>query len=122
MGLPLANQLFMQLAERYHAAIAGGGLAGLACSIILAKAGHQVVLFEKEAYPFHKVCGEYVSMESWPFLQQLGLQLKSLNLPRINNLELSAPNGSTFRTRLPLGGFGISRYLLDSLLRNLAIE
>ncbi len=43
------------------AAIIGGGLAGLSLSIQLAKAGFKVVLFEKEKYPYHKVCGEYLS-------------------------------------------------------------
>ncbi len=36
--------------------IIGGGLAGLSLSILLSKAGHKVVLFEKEKYPFHRVC------------------------------------------------------------------
>ncbi len=57
----------------YDAAIIGGGLAGLALSIQLAKKGYKTILFEKEQYPFHKVCGEYISMESWPFLESLGL-------------------------------------------------
>jgi len=48
----------------YDAAIIGGGLAGLALSIQLSKKGYRVILFEKEQYPFHKVCGEYISMES----------------------------------------------------------
>jgi len=47
----------------YDVGITGGGLAGLALSIQLAKAAHKVVLFEKEQYPFHKVCGEYISRE-----------------------------------------------------------
>ena len=57
----------------YDVAIAGGGLAGLALSIQLAKQGYRVILFEKESYPFHRVCGEYISNESWPFLESLGL-------------------------------------------------
>ena len=44
--------------------IVGGGLAGLTLAIQLADAGYAVVLFEKEKYPFHKVFGEYISMES----------------------------------------------------------
>ena len=49
--------------------IVGGGLAGLVCAIELGKAGKQVLLVEKKAYPYHKVCGEYVSNEVLPYLQ-----------------------------------------------------
>ncbi len=110
----------MQINEQYDVAIIGGGLAGLAASIQLTKAGHSVVLFEKENYPFHKVCGEYISMESWDFLIGLGLPLPKMDLPFIDSLFLTAPNGKSFTTKLPLGGFGISRYRLDSCLAEIA--
>ena len=71
-------------------------------------------MFEKEQYPFHRVCGEYISNESKPFLQRLGVDTTAL--PRIDTLEVTAPNGRSFETRLPLGGFGISRHRLDTLL------
>ena len=118
----MAGNLFklMRLEQQYDVAIIGGGLAGLACAILAGRAGHTVVLFEKEKYPFHKVCGEYVSLESWNFLQGLGLPLQDMSLPLINTLFLSAPNGTSFTTRLPLGGFGISRYVLDDQLAMIA--
>ncbi|MDQ6757933.1 MAG: FAD-binding protein, partial [Bacteroidota bacterium] len=77
----------------YDAAIVGGGLAGLTLSIQLAKAGYNVILFEKEKYPFHKVCGEYISLESWDFIKRLGLNLDEMNLPIIKKLIVSSPNG-----------------------------
>ena len=106
----------------YDTAVVGGGLAGLCLSIQLSKVGHSVILFEKETYPFHKVCGEYISMESFPFLESLGLPLSEMNLPIIKNLQLSAPNGNLLQMPLPLGGFGISRYKLDAALKNIAEE
>ena len=102
------------------AAIIGGGLAGLSLSIQLAKAGFKVVLFEKEKYPFHKVCGEYISLESWNFIEQLGLPLTKMNLPIIKKLIVSAPNGKKIESNLDLGGFGISRYTLDYELSKIA--
>ena len=106
----------------YDVAIIGGGLAGLAAAIRLQRQGHRVVLIEKEKYPFHKVCGEYISMESWDFLETLGVPLKEWQLPRINRFRLTSPNGASFETGLPLGGFGISRFALDNQLATLALR
>ncbi|MDB5199831.1 MAG: NAD(P)/FAD-dependent oxidoreductase [Chitinophagaceae bacterium] len=100
--------------------IIGGGLAGLSLSIQLAKAGYSVTLFEKEKYPFHKVCGEYISLESWDFIVSLGLDLSTMNLPIIKKLIVSSPNGKCIQQELPLGGFGISRYTLDNELSKIA--
>jgi len=110
----------MQSKNDFDVAIIGGGLAGLATSILIVQSGYSVILFEKEKYPFHKVCGEYVSLESWNFLIQLGLPLPKMGLPIIDTLLLTAPNGTAFKTKLPLGGFGISRYYLDSQLVEIA--
>jgi flavin-dependent dehydrogenase len=106
----------------YDTAIIGGGLAGLSLSIQLSKKGYRVILFEKETYPFHKVCGEYISMESWPFLESLGVPLKDMQLPKISKLMVTAPDGTVLQGILPLGGFGISRYTLDALLKDIAIK
>ena len=106
----------------YDVAIVGGGIAGLSLSIQLAKAGYSVVLFEKEKYPFNKVCGEYISLESWDFILSLGLNLDKLNLPLIKKLIVSSPNGKNIEQQLPLGGFGISRYNLDYELYKIAKE
>ena len=113
---------FLKEANKCDAAIVGGGLAGLASAILLAKAGHKVVLFEKEKYPFHRVCGEYLSMESWDFLIRLGIDLPSMHLPFIKKLELTSASGKYMKQTLPLGGVGISRYFLDSLLAEKARE
>jgi flavin-dependent dehydrogenase len=102
--------------------IVGGGLAGLSLSILLSRSGYKTVLFEKEKYPFHKVCGEYISMESWNFIEDLGLDLSRLNLPIIQKLMVSAPDGSFVNAPLDLGGFGISRFFLDNELRNIAVQ
>ncbi len=105
---------------QYDVSIIGGGLAGLALSIQLAERGWKVVLFEKEKYPFHRVCGEYISMEAWDFLCALSLPLPQWNLPRINRLQVSSPAGGMLHTALPLGGFGVSRFKLDAALAALA--
>lgn len=100
--------------------IIGGGLAGLSLAIQASRAGYNTILFEKEKYPFHRVCGEYISLESWNFLEELGIPLSDMHLPQIQELLISAPNGNFLRHHLSLGGFGISRYLLDHSLSKLA--
>ena len=110
----------MQDDTTYELAIVGGGLAGLALSIQIARQGYKVILFEKEQYPFHRVCGEYISLESWGFLQRLGVNLDTLNVSHIKRLCVSALNGSAFEQELPLGGVGISRYKLDHTLVEIA--
>jgi menaquinone-9 beta-reductase len=121
MGFSMvSNRLSLKTDRKYDIAIAGGGLAGLALSILLARKGFQVGVFEKETYPFHKVCGEYISMESWDFLSSLGLPLENWNLPVIRQLLITAPDGTMITETLPLGGFGISRFKLDAALADIA--
>jgi len=104
----------------YDTAIIGGGLAGLALAIQLARENFRVIVIEKEVYPFHRVCGEYISFECWNFLESLGYPLSDMDLPAIKQLLVSSPNGNTLSHSLPLGGFGISRYKIDSELAAIA--
>lgn len=100
--------------------IIGGGLAGLCLSIQLAKKGHCVAIVEKNKYPFHKVCGEYISMESYDFVKSLGVNLDEMDLPKINQLSVTAHKGYKIASSLVMGGFGISRYSLDNELAQIA--
>lgn len=106
--------------QKNNVSIIGGGIAGLTLAIQLADSGISCVLFEKNKYPFHKVCGEYISMESRDFLERLGLDLVELNVSKIQHLHVSSPSGKLLKHQLELGGFGISRYLLDSKLSEIA--
>lgn len=107
--------------HQYDVGIVGGGLGGLCASILLAKAGHSVVLFEKNFYPFNKVCGEYISKESEPFLRSIGVPLDDWNLPQISNFGLTHHLGKRIDVKLPLGGIGVSRYFLDDKLADIAL-
>ena len=101
-------------------AIVGGGLAGLACSIRLAKAGIKVILIEKNTYPFHKVCGEYISNEALDYIKLLGVNPFDFGAVPLDKFWLSSPSGNKLELDLPLGGFGISRYTLDFELSKIA--
>jgi flavin-dependent dehydrogenase len=102
--------------------IIGGGLAGLTNAILLAKNGLKVSLVEKKQYPFHRVCGEYVSNEALPFLRSMGIDPFAAGASAITNFILSQANGQTFETGLDMGGFGLSRYVLDELLHQEAVR
>jgi menaquinone-9 beta-reductase len=59
--------------KRQDALIIGGGPAGSAAAILLAKAGWSVMLVERKEFPRRKVCGEYLSATNWPLLRSLGI-------------------------------------------------
>lgn len=102
--------------------IVGGGLAGLTCAIHLLKAGFGVTLIEKNAYPQHKVCGEYISNEVLSYLKWLDANPTRLNPTEITRLSISSASGKTINTALSLGGFGISRFTLDHFLFEKALK
>ena len=96
--------------------IIGGGLAGLTNAIHLSKFKQRVLLIEKNSYPKHKVCGEYISNEVLPYLNSLGIDPIKEGAKQISKVQVSTTKGSLIKGELPLGGFGMSRYFLDSLL------
>lgn len=102
--------------------IVGGGLAGLVCANYMAEKGLSVTLVEKKRYPFHRVCGEYISNETVPFLKSRGLFPDEFNPPNINRFQLTSLNGRSAMLPLDLGGFGISRYSFDHFLYKKAQE
>lgn len=100
--------------------IIGGGLAGLTNAIHLTKFGKRVLIIEKNAYPQHKVCGEYISNEVLPYLFFLGINPFNSKAVAIDRFQLSTTKNKVISADLPLGGFGISRYTFDHLLANKA--
>ena len=100
--------------------IVGGGLAGLTLAILCARKGMRVTVMEKSGYPRQKVCGEYISKESLPLLNHLGISVDALALPEIDTFVLTSHHGIQSSCRLRPGGIGISRFKLDHLLAETA--
>ena len=112
----LLSNYYYPLSKLKDIIIIGGGLAGLISAIQLAEAGLSVLVIEKKAYPFHRVCGEYISNEVVPFLRSIDAYPASLQPTSIRQLLLTSASGRSQTMPLDLGGFGVSRYALDDFL------
>ncbi len=88
--------------NRYDVIIIGGGLAGLTAALHLTKESFKVLVLEKQPYPHHKVCGEYISNEIIPYLNQLGVSLLPAKAIAINTLQLTTVNGKSIEVALLL--------------------
>lgn len=94
----------------------GGGLAGLTSAIQLSKLKKRVLIIEKNSYPKHKVCGEYISNEVLLYLNSLGIDPINNGAKQISKVHISTVKSDLIQGELPLGGFGMSRYFLDNLM------
>jgi flavin-dependent dehydrogenase len=112
--------LFLKAGKQKKVGVAGGGLAGLIAAITIARSGNEVTLFEKKKYPFHRVCGEYISNETIPFLKRVNLFPEELGPTVISRFQLTSVNGKAAEMELDLGGFGVSRFALDHFLFKMA--
>ena len=99
--------------KNYDVIIVGGGLAGLTAAILLSRQKKKVLVVEKKTYPFHKVCGEYVSNEVLPFLRSIGFDPFDYGATHISRLRISTPSGKNIVSPLGLGGFGLSRFTTE---------
>ncbi len=104
------------------AGIVGAGLAGLISAILLARKGFAVTVFEKKQFPFHRVCGEYISNEVLNFLNAVNLNPPPLNPSSISKLIVSSGSGKTVEVPLSMGGFGLSRFVFDEFLYRQALN
>jgi flavin-dependent dehydrogenase len=106
----------LKITTTFDVIIVGGGLAGLTSAIHLSSRKKRVLLIEKNEYPKHKVCGEYISNEVLPYLNSLGINPINEGAKQITKVQISTTKSNLIKGELPLGGFGMSRYFLDNLL------
>ncbi|MCU6791135.1 NAD(P)/FAD-dependent oxidoreductase [Paenibacillus sp. WQ 127069] len=104
----------------YDAAILGAGIAGSSLAKKLADQGWDTVLIDRQLFPRHKVCGEFLSPESQHTLKALGLMkaVESLQPSMITRIRLIFSHGAALEIPLPGHALGVSRYLLDSTFHN----
>jgi flavin-dependent dehydrogenase len=100
--------------------IIGGGVAGCAASIALARRGRNVTLIEREPTPRHKVCGEFLSGEALEDLHALGIDVASLGAVPLNYVRLAAARRAA-EAPLPFPAASLTRKTLDTALIAAAI-
>ena len=112
------------MSERFEAVVVGAGPAGSAAATVLAGFGRRVLLLEKDAFPRHKVCGEFLSADALPSLDRLGVRdsVEGASEERMTRGSLHLAGGRDVSFDLPAPAIGISRFRLDDLLASRARE
>jgi flavin-dependent dehydrogenase len=105
---------------RAEVLVIGGGLAGSAAAIRLAKMGRRVTLIEQSAVAHHKVCGEFLSYEALGYLRQLGLDPAELGAVKLHGVRL-ADKAGVVRIDLPFAAMSLTRCRLDEALLHVAV-
>ena len=100
---------------KYDLIVAGAGPAGCACAITAARAGARVLLLEKDRFPRHKVCGEFVSPESLQLLEWLLGSKCFSDKPKISSARIFSLR-KTISLPISPAASSIARYELDAEL------
>ena len=89
--------------KQIETVIVGGGPAGAATACGLASMGREVMLVERAGAPHHKVCGEFLSIETQAQLRRLGVDPISLGAVPIDHVAVYSS------ARSVIGGSAVSR-------------
>jgi flavin-dependent dehydrogenase len=98
--------------RKYKIAIVGAGPAGSSLAIRLAVAGFETVLIERERFPRHKLCGEFISPECLRYFRELDVydSMLSAGGDRITETRFFEKGGKSIA--VPSGWFGEGGYAL----------
>jgi flavin-dependent dehydrogenase len=100
--------------------IIGGGPAGCAAAITLARAGHRPTILERTSGPADKVCGDFLSIDTIRSAQSLGVDPYRLGGAPIDRVRIIVGQ-RTAEAALPFPAIGLSRRVFDeALLRQAA--
>jgi geranylgeranyl reductase family protein len=84
--------------------VVGGGPAGAAAAIVLARAGREVVLVDKANFPRDKCCGDGLTTGALRHYEALGLRPETVpSWQVVDDVMVRSPSGRTVRFPLPRG-------------------
>jgi menaquinone-9 beta-reductase len=114
---------------RWDAVVVGGGPAGSAVALQLARGGARVLLLDRARFPRDKPCSEYLSPAATPLLSRLDPELipaiERAAPGRLYGMRVVAPDGSDVVGRFAAThaypaptpfGYALPRTVLDTLL------
>jgi len=101
--------------RRTPALIVGGGPAGAAAAIVLARAGAPHLLVERSRDTGDALCGGFLSWRTLAELEQLGVDVAALGPARVNRVRVLSGT-RVAEARLPRPALGVSRHRLDTVM------
>ena len=102
--------------RRTDTLIVGGGPAGTATAIALARTGGRTLILEREREPSDTLCGGFLSWTALARLERLGVDVEALGARRITRLALFAGSRKA-HAQLPAPAAALSRRVLDTSLQ-----
>jgi flavin-dependent dehydrogenase len=101
--------------------ILGGGPAGCAAAIVLARSGASPLLVDRDPETGDALCGGFLSWATAERLRGVGIDAEALGAHAVERLLLFG-GGRPVEIALPRRAFGLSRKALDGALRRRAVE
>ncbi len=111
----------------YDAIVVGAGPAGSVAAALLARAGQNVLMIDKQRFPRDKVCGDAISGKSIDVLDRLELidQIKAAGALPTWGITFSGPSGDEvsipFSPKWETPGFVFKRFDFDQVIFDCAV-
>lgn len=107
--------------DAYDVAVVGAGPAGAAAALAARRAGANVLLLDRDAFPRDKPCGDGIAPHALDVLAGLGVPDAAVGFAPVPALRLIGPGGARVGRRLPRPAYTIPRTVFDARLVEAAV-